>query len=136
VLGAAQKGGTVILDNRPADYFSGKKSDEPRAGHIPGAVNRPFSADVAKADDVTALKSIDELDKAYASLIPNKDARVIVHCRTGHQASQTYFVLTHLLGYKHVQWYNGSWSEWSARPELPVAAPSETAPASQPRSGN
>lgn len=28
----------LILDIHPADYFQGKKSDEARAGHIPGAV--------------------------------------------------------------------------------------------------
>ena len=45
---------------------------------------------------------------------------VVVHCRTGHQASQTYFVLRHLLGYENVKWYDAGWTEWAARPELPV----------------
>jgi thiosulfate/3-mercaptopyruvate sulfurtransferase len=120
VLERVRKGGAIILDVRPADYFTGKKSDEARAGHIPGAVNRPFSEDVAKIGDAVIVKPVEELAKAYASIIPSRDSMVIVHCRTGHQASQTYFVLKHLLGYRIVLWYGPGWTEWSARPELPV----------------
>ena len=108
---------TVIVDTRPADYFRGEKSDEARAGHIPGAVNRPFKEDLDESDQ---LKPAAELAAAYAALIPTKETPIVVHCRTGHQASQTFFVLTRLLGYKDVKWYDASWTEWSARPELPV----------------
>jgi 3-mercaptopyruvate sulfurtransferase SseA len=45
---------------------------------------------------------------------------VIVHCRTGHQASETYFVLKRLLGYANVRWYDAGWTEWAARLELPI----------------
>jgi thiosulfate/3-mercaptopyruvate sulfurtransferase len=45
---------------------------------------------------------------------------VIVHCRTGHQASQTFFVLKRLLGYPNVRWYDAGWTEWAARSELPI----------------
>jgi thiosulfate/3-mercaptopyruvate sulfurtransferase len=41
--------------------------------------------------------------------------------RAGHQASQTCFVLKHLLGDKNVRWHDGSWTDWAARPDLPVA---------------
>ena len=46
--------------------------------------------------------------------------KVIVHCRTGHQASQTFFVMRYLLGYENVFWYDAGWSEWASRSELPV----------------
>ena len=44
VLAHSQKRTAVLLDVRPADFFTGKKSDEARAGQIPGALNRPYTA--------------------------------------------------------------------------------------------
>jgi len=110
----------VIIDVRPTEYFTGVKSDEARAGHILGAVNRPYTEDLAKTGTVTRLKTVADLAAAYSRLIPAQHSTVVVHCRTGHQASQTFFVLKRLLGYSNVLWYDAGWSEWSARPELPV----------------
>lgn len=121
VLAWSRNGGAIILDVRPPDFFSGKKSDEARAGHIPGAVNRPFSEDIVKRDGVSEFKPLEDLDQAYRKIVPQKDARVVVHCRTGHQASQTFFVLKRLLGYQDVRYYDAGWTEWAARRELPVA---------------
>ena len=42
-LSQGRKG--VLIDVRPREYYLGEKSDEARAGHIPNAVNRPFSED-------------------------------------------------------------------------------------------
>jgi thiosulfate/3-mercaptopyruvate sulfurtransferase len=121
VVTALGKPGTVIIDVRPTDFYVGQKSDEARAGHIPGAQNRPFTEDVVTSSNkVVALKPRDALSAAYALMIPSKDTEIIVHCRTGHQASQTYFVLKHLLGYSNVRWYDAGWTEWAARRELPV----------------
>jgi len=120
---AAQLGkpGLVIIDVRPEDFYKGKKSDEARAGHIPGAISRPFTEDViSSADKLVSCKPIDALAAAYRRIIPSQDAEVIVHCRTGHQASQTFFVLKRLLGYPNVRWYDAGWTEWAARSELPI----------------
>jgi len=120
VLDRMKESGTVILDVRPEEYYLGKKSDEARAGRIPGAFNRPYSEDILERDGYSRLRPLEELAVAYARLIPSKEATVIVHCRTGHQASQTFFVLKSLLGYKNVLYYDAGWTEWAARPELPV----------------
>jgi 3-mercaptopyruvate sulfurtransferase SseA len=120
---AAQLGkpGVVIIDVRPADFYTGKKSDEARAGHIPGAISRPFTEDViTSSKKVVSFKPTDALSAAYSQIIPSKDTEVIVHCRTGHQASQTFFVLKRLLDYPNVRWYDAGWTEWAARSELPI----------------
>jgi thiosulfate/3-mercaptopyruvate sulfurtransferase len=110
----------VILDVRPTEYYTGEKVDEARGGHIPGAKNRPYTDDLVKYGSVTLLKSTEQLAKAYASLVPNKQTTVVIHCRTGHQASQTFFVMRYLLGFERVLWYDAGWSEWASRSELPV----------------
>ncbi|MFB3894403.1 MAG: rhodanese-like domain-containing protein [Phycisphaerae bacterium] len=110
----------VIIDVRPTEFYTGQKIEEARGGHIPGAKNRPYTEDVMKVGGATLLKPAGDLAKAYAQLIPSKDATVIVHCRTGHQASQAFFVLHNMLGYPNVLWYDGGWSEWAARSELPT----------------
>jgi len=108
---------------RPADSFAGTAPGEARPGHIPGAVSRPFTDDQAKAQNgVIRLKPAAELEKTYAALIPAKDHPVIIHCRTGHLASQTWWVLTRLLGYSNVKYYDAGWTEWGAHPDWPVVA--------------
>ncbi len=115
------KAGAVIIDVRPADFYAGKKSDEARAGHIPGAINRPYTEDVlTNSSPIVSFKPTAVLAEAYRRILPAPDAEIVVYCRTGHQASQAYFVLKHLLGYAHVRWYDAGWTEWAARQELPV----------------
>jgi len=111
-------GKTIILDVRPADYFAGKKSDEARAGHIPGAVNREYALDLVPGNEL--WQSADALRSAYEDLGITADTPVVVHCRTGHQASQTYFLLKHILGFSNVRWFDASWSAWAARKDLPA----------------
>ncbi len=121
VAAAIGKPEIVIIDVRPADFYTGKKSDEARAGHISGALNRPFSEDVLTGvDKSVSFKLSEDLAVAYRAMIPSQDTEIIVHCRTGHQASQTFFVLKYLLGYTNVRWYDAGWTEWAARPELPI----------------
>lgn len=110
----------VIIDVRPTEYFTGEKVDEARGGHIPGAKNRPYTEDLVQYGKVTLLKPSEQLETAYASLVPDKQTNVIIHCRTGHQASQTFFVMRYLLGHERVFWYDAGWSEWAARSELPL----------------
>ncbi len=109
----------VILDVRPAAFFRGEKSDEARAGHIPGAVNREFTLDLIPKS--ASWQEAATLRAAYQKLGIGPETPVIVHCRTGHQASQTYFLLRHVLGVKSVRWFDGSWLAWSSDATLPVA---------------
>lgn len=120
VLRHMKKRSAVIIDARAAEYYTGAKSDEARAGHIPGALSRPYTKDVLATEKYKAFKPIDELQQAYSRLIPSRDATVIAHRRTGHQASQMFFVFKRLLGCRNVLWYDAGWTEWAARPELPV----------------
>ncbi|MBZ0153987.1 MAG: sulfurtransferase, partial [Planctomycetes bacterium] len=109
-----------VLDVRPADFFRGDKSTEARPGHIPGAKNRLYSQDLVTGPDGQWLRPRADVQREYDALGLATDKPVVVSCRTGHTASYTYFVLRHLLGRDDVRWYNGSWTEWAGRSELPA----------------
>lgn len=121
-LAATVKDGkTAVLDVRPPEFFRGEKSTEARPGHIPGAKNRVFTKDLVKTDDGQWLRPRADLEKEYAATGIGKTDDVVVHCRTGHTASEAYFVMRYLLGYEKVRWFNGSWTEWAERKDLPAA---------------
>jgi thiosulfate/3-mercaptopyruvate sulfurtransferase len=89
-----------------------------RGGHIPGARNVPWAR--AAAEDAT-FKTRAELEAIYAGevgLSPDDD--VVVYCRIGERSSHTWFVLQHLLGYRYVRNYDGSWTEWGNSVRVPI----------------
>jgi thiosulfate/3-mercaptopyruvate sulfurtransferase len=89
-----------------------------RAGHIPGAVNVPWSR--ACNDDGT-FKSRDQLERLYLveqQLKPSDE--VIAYCRIGERSSLTWYVLTYLLGFSNVKNYDGSWTEWGNLVGAPI----------------
>ena len=101
----------VLIDARPAAEFHGTQRGikVARKGHIPGANNIPWPANL----DVTlALKPQSDLRALYQSVGVEPGSRVIVYCRTGMEASLPYFVLRSL-GYD-VALYDGSYAEWSS----------------------
>jgi len=115
----ALNAGTVVLDTRSLDEFSGKrqKKGAMKGGRIPTS----FHIDWAEAIDYNGgkrFKSIQELTSIYGQINRKKDEPIIVYCHSGVRSAHTTFVLTQLLDYKNVKNYDGSWLEWSYFKEL------------------
>jgi thiosulfate/3-mercaptopyruvate sulfurtransferase len=108
----------LFIDARSSAQFSGEEAgaDVQRAGHIPDAVNVPYAANF---DGTGAFRSVNDLRVLYTQAGVAKNAVSIVYCRTGMQASVTYFVLRYL-GYD-VSLYDGSFVEWSNAGEVIVS---------------
>jgi thiosulfate/3-mercaptopyruvate sulfurtransferase len=109
----------VILDARPPKQYGGEEGEEIRRGHIPGAKN-VFWETTLEGEEVKVWKKKEELEKLFAESGVTKDKEIIVHCRTGGEASHLYFTLKYVLGFPDVRLYRGSWVEWSADKNMPV----------------
>ncbi len=92
-----------------------------RGGHIPGAVNIPWSQAINQEDGT--FKSASQLSELYHSNGIHPEQRVIAYCRIGERSSHTYFVLKYLLGFPYVKNYDGSWTEWGNLVGAPVEKP-------------
>jgi thiosulfate/3-mercaptopyruvate sulfurtransferase len=109
----------VIVDARPPGQYSGEEGEEVRRGHIPGARN-VFWETTLQGDHVRTWQQQENLQKLFTERDITKNKEIVVHCRTGREASHVYFTLKHILGYPRVRLYRGSWVEWSADKSLPV----------------
>jgi len=112
-------GGLTILDARAADRFRGENETlDVRAGHIPGALNRPFAKNL---DALGRFKRPEALKAEFEALLGEVRGRGIVHsCGSGVTACHNYFAME-LAGLVGTRVYPGSWSEWIRDPGRPIA---------------
>lgn len=107
-----------LVDARPAARFNAE-ADEPRPGlrrgHIPGALNVPWPDLVIEGE----LKTTDELKEIFACQGVDLHQPIIASCGSGVTAAVVILALA-TLGVNDVKLYDGSWSEWGARDDLPV----------------
>ncbi|GAC1361043.1 MAG: sulfurtransferase [Ktedonobacteraceae bacterium] len=125
ILHSLKQNGFALVDVRSPAEYSGEllapahlpQEGAQRGGHIPGAVNIPWS--MAVREDGT-FKPVDELHALYEGkgITPLKE--VVAYCRIGERSSHTWFVLTYLLGYPRVRNYDGSWTEWGSLIGVPI----------------
>ncbi|GAC48064.1 sulfurtransferase [Gordonia aichiensis] len=114
-----------LVDVRSPDEFSGKilapahlpQEQSQRPGHIPGAINVPWSK---AANEDGTFKSDDELAELYSEAGLDGSKETIAYCRIGERSSHTWFVLQELLGQKNVKNYDGSWTEYGSLVGVPV----------------
>jgi thiosulfate/3-mercaptopyruvate sulfurtransferase len=108
-----------LIDARAPQRFRGEVEPlDPVAGHIPGALNRPFSQNLG-ADG--KFKAPAQLRSEFEQLLGGRDpASVVHHCGSGVSAVPNVIAME-LAGFAPAGLYAGSWSEWCRTPNLPVA---------------
>jgi len=107
----------LVFDARAPERYRGDAEPiDLRGGHIPGAKNAPYAANLTEGA-IPVFRPADELRRHYDSL-GAKDEEPIVYCGSGVTACHDLLALERagLRG----RLYPGSWSEWSADPALPV----------------
>jgi len=100
----------TILDARATPRFRGEVEPlDPVAGHIPGALNRPFAMNL---DSTGLFKSPALLRTEFEALLAGRDpATVVHHCGSGVSALPN-LIAMEVAGLGRTALYAGSWSEW------------------------
>ncbi len=115
---ALADGSAQIVDARSAERFAGT-APEPRAGlrsgHMPGSFNVPFDRLLNNG----SLTSPAHIEAAFTAAGVDLDKPIITSCGSGVTAAILTLALESI-GKKPQGLYDGSWSEWASRPDLPV----------------
>ena len=113
-----QNGQQTVIDARGAPRYRGEVEPvDPVAGHIPGALNRPFTSNL---DERGFFKSAEVLRQEFAALLGSRAPQSVVHqCGSGVSAVPNVLAME-VAGLGRTALYAGSWSEWCTKPGMPV----------------
>ena len=107
----------MLLDARAGERYRGETEPiDPRAGHIPGALSAPWSANLGADGRFLAAEALRE---RYAALGAG-ERPTVAYCGSSLSASHDLLALE-LAGFDGARLYEGSWSDWSSDPSRPVA---------------
>ena len=107
------------LENSDVSVIDARSPEEYEDGHIPGARNRSWDKTLARKA-YQAFRSPEDLKREFSELGASEDKEIVAYCMTGARSSHIYLALR-LLGYTRVRNYDGSWTEWGSRRDLPKA---------------
>jgi thiosulfate/3-mercaptopyruvate sulfurtransferase len=108
--------GLTLVDARSQARFEGREEPiDPVAGHIPGAVCRPFQGNL---DPQGRFLPAEKLRARFASIEPGADT--VCYCGSGVTAAHNVLAMV-VAGFAEPMLYPGSWSEWLRSPERPIA---------------
>ena len=109
----------TVLDARAAPRFRGDVEPlDPVAGHIPGALNRPFTENFQPDG---RFKPADQLRAEFTALLAGRSPQSVVHqCGSGVTAVPNLLAME-IAGLGRTTLFPGSWSEWCNTPGLPCA---------------
>jgi len=109
----------TIIDARSTPRFRGEVEPlDPVAGHIPGALNRPFNLNL---DPDGKFKPAAQLRAEFETLLAGRaPATVVNHCGSGVSAVPN-IIAMEIAGLGRSALYAGSWSEWCSDPARPTA---------------
>lgn len=109
----------TLIDARAAGRFKGEVEPiDPVAGHIPGALNRPFGLNLTPEG---TFKPAEQLRAEFTALLGERDpATVVHHCGSGVSALPN-LIAMELAGLGRSALYAGSWSDWCQDPNRPMA---------------
>ncbi len=107
-----------LIDARAAARYRGEVEPlDPIAGHIPGALNRPFAENLGPDGK---FKPASQLRAEFEALLAGRDPATVVHqCGSGVSAVPNLLAMQ-IAGLGTTALYAGSWSEWSNTPGLPT----------------
>ena len=119
VQGQLGRTSQTVLDARAPARFRGEVEPfDPVAGHIPGALNRPFNQNIGEDG---LFKQADTLRAEFVALLGQRDAASVVHhCGSGVSAIPNILAMQ-VAGLGASTLFAGSWSEWCSDPQRPVA---------------
>lgn len=109
----------TLVDARGAARFRGEVEPlDPVAGHIPGALNRPFTENIGPDG---RFKPVAELRADFERLLAGRNpAAVVHHCGSGVSAIPNLLAME-IAGFGRTTLFPGSWSEWCNTPGLTCA---------------